>query len=156
MALFRILRGESSALLSQPLHDGYAYFTPDDGRFYIDVQLPEPPEDLDIVAISGQVNGQTVYRIEVEKSAINDAIDEAIMLNHQALMFTVGSNTITYDGSVEVGPVDLQADWETTNTNSSTYIKNKPTIINIGITVDDDARTMFITSPILNGDGVSY
>lgn len=37
-----------------------------------------------------------------------------------------------------------------------TFIKNKPTIINIGITVDDDAKTMFITSPIFNGDGVSY
>lgn len=27
---------------------------------------------------------------------------------------------------------------------------------NIGITVDDDSKTMFITSPIVNGDGVSY
>lgn len=28
--------------------------------------------------------------------------------------------------------------------------------LNVGITVDDDSKTMFITSPIVNGDGVSY
>lgn len=28
--------------------------------------------------------------------------------------------------------------------------------LNVGITVEDDSKTMFITSPIVNGDGVSY
>lgn len=28
--------------------------------------------------------------------------------------------------------------------------------LNVGITVDNDSKTMFITSPIVNGDGVSY
>lgn len=38
MALFKILRGDSSRIDTRvtPFHDGYAYFTPDDGGFYID------------------------------------------------------------------------------------------------------------------------
>lgn len=37
MALFKILRGGVSTLDNQPLNDGWAYFTPEDGKFYIDV-----------------------------------------------------------------------------------------------------------------------
>ena len=38
MALFKILRGDSSRISPDvtPFHDGYAYFTQDDGGFYID------------------------------------------------------------------------------------------------------------------------
>ena len=38
MALFKILKGDSSRIDMgvTPFHDGYAYFTPDDGGLYID------------------------------------------------------------------------------------------------------------------------
>lgn len=38
MSLFKILKGDSSRIDTSvtPFHDGYAYFTPDDGGFYID------------------------------------------------------------------------------------------------------------------------
>ena len=38
MALFKILQGESSRISTDitPFHEGYAYFTTDDGGFYID------------------------------------------------------------------------------------------------------------------------
>lgn len=36
MALFKVLKGNRSALDSQVLHDGYAYFCVDDGSFHID------------------------------------------------------------------------------------------------------------------------
>ena len=36
MALFKILRGESINLADTPVTDGFAYFTPKDGKFYID------------------------------------------------------------------------------------------------------------------------
>lgn len=38
MSLFKILKGDSSRISTDvtPFHDGYAYFTPDDGGFYID------------------------------------------------------------------------------------------------------------------------
>lgn len=40
MALFKILKGESSRIDTSvtPYHNGYAYFTPDDGGFYIDAE----------------------------------------------------------------------------------------------------------------------
>lgn len=40
MSLFKILRGSSSRIdtATTPFHDGYAYFTPDDGGFYIDAE----------------------------------------------------------------------------------------------------------------------
>ena len=36
MALFKPLRGAEENLDTQPLHDGYAYFTSDTHNFYID------------------------------------------------------------------------------------------------------------------------
>ena len=36
MALFKILRGNRADLDNQEFHDGYAYFTPDTGEFFID------------------------------------------------------------------------------------------------------------------------
>lgn len=68
MALFKVLRGTASSIdrdnvNKPPFVDGYAYFTPDDGRFYIDVQLDtEPPYFYD----SGVVGGKNIYRIEIE------------------------------------------------------------------------------------------
>ena len=50
-------------LANQPLHDGYAYFTPDQGRFFIDVQLDNPPY---LAHASGVVDGKNIYRIELE------------------------------------------------------------------------------------------
>lgn len=41
MALFKILQGPSSRIdtATTPLHEGYCYFTPDNGNFYIDAQV---------------------------------------------------------------------------------------------------------------------
>lgn len=38
MALFKILKGPSSRISTDvtPFHDGYAFYTPDDGGLYID------------------------------------------------------------------------------------------------------------------------
>lgn len=68
MALFKVLRGSSTTIdrnsaTKPPFVDGYAYFTPDDSRFYIDVQLDTAPAKY---FDSGVVNGKTIYRIEVE------------------------------------------------------------------------------------------
>lgn len=72
MALFKILRGDSSRLNSAPLNDGFAYFTPDDGRFYIDVALSSKPLNVSVVK-EGTVSGQTIYRIELRPSFANAA-----------------------------------------------------------------------------------
>ena len=49
MALFKILRGAKSNLgasnnLTAKTTDGYAYFTPEDGRFYIDIEDDKTPQ----------------------------------------------------------------------------------------------------------------
>lgn len=162
MALFKVLRGSSSALDSQPFVDGYAYFTPDDGRFYIDVKTDTAPN---YYYSSGTVDGHTIYRIELEsgtwaalnntKISVGDTIDFADIVNVHPLRLVAGTTTYVYDGTVTL-TFDTQSDWAETNTTSTTYIKNKPTIINTAITIDDGAKTMFITSPIENGDEVSY
>jgi hypothetical protein len=47
MALFKILKGDSKNLGktggTNITKEGYAYFTPDDGKFYIDVTSDETP-----------------------------------------------------------------------------------------------------------------
>ena len=73
MALFKILRGDSSRLSSAALNDGFAYFTPDNGRFYIDVALANPPINLPVIK-SGNVNGQTIYRLELRPSIAEQAV----------------------------------------------------------------------------------
>ena len=37
MALFKVFRGEKEALEALKITDGYAYFTPENGKFYIDI-----------------------------------------------------------------------------------------------------------------------
>lgn len=41
MAIFKILKGDSSRIDTKttPYNEGYAYFTPDDGGFYIDAEV---------------------------------------------------------------------------------------------------------------------
>ena len=46
MALFKILKGNSTNLKNVKATDGYAYFTPDDGKFYIDIDSTNSPEDV--------------------------------------------------------------------------------------------------------------
>ena len=157
MALFKVLRGNMADLANQPLHDGYAYFTPDEGRFFIDVELNSAPY---LSHASAVVDGKTIYRIEIEAkiwSQILDQLDQKADLvhTHEQLVLKGGTTSFEYDGSTEV-ELDIRADWNETNQNSISYIKNKPTIINVAITMDDATKTMFITSPVTNGDGVSY
>ena len=163
MALFKVLRGSSTALANQPFHDGYAYFTPDDGRFYIDVQLDTAP---DYYFDNGIEGGKNVYRIEIESktwSLLSSRIDERAALGHQHTIPEVGAlqgilttGTGSFVSSGSTINIDLQADWAQTDSTKANFIKNKPTIINVAITVDDNAKTLFITSPVTNGDGVSY
>ena len=59
MALFKILRGapedlgKDTANKTTIIHDGYAYFTPEDGKFYIDVDPDPKNPNLDRTPIVG-------------------------------------------------------------------------------------------------------
>lgn len=82
MALFKILRGSKSNFESEEssvknITDGYAYFIPETGKFYIDVVMPgeEPGENEGRKAVIGNSvleyneQGQRVNRV-----CINDTI----------------------------------------------------------------------------------
>lgn len=46
MALFKILKGKSANLKQTKATEGYAYFTPDDGKFYIDVASTDSADNV--------------------------------------------------------------------------------------------------------------
>ena len=63
MALFKILKGSPEGLKNLKATDGYAYFTPDDGKFYIDIASTDTPQEVIIGNNKETVNGATVNRI---------------------------------------------------------------------------------------------
>lgn len=67
MALFKILKGNSSRLPDIKATEGYAYFTPDDGKFYIDIATADK-------AVVGNAQGEIVDDIEVNRICINQKI----------------------------------------------------------------------------------
>ena len=124
MALFKVLRGNSASLMDQPLHDGYAYFTPDDGRFYIDVQLDTPPY---LSYMHGTVDGKTVYRIEIESKTWAELITTKSDIGHEHIMHEiVPVQTKTYTNIIgtadtwndetffygSIKPIDWYAIWK--------------------------------------------
>ena len=52
--------------------------------------------------------------------------------------------------------VNVQSDWNVTDSTSDAFIKNKPDISNISITANATNRTLFIDTDIVDGDAVSY
>ena len=97
MALFKILKGNSSALTNVPLNDGYAYFTPDDGRFYIDAALASPPS---YYFQQATVNGQKIYRIEIESGALDDLDSNKKNLQSAVSDPTASGSGIQYISSI--------------------------------------------------------
>ena len=65
MALFKILKGSSEGLKKLKATEGYAYFTPDDGKFYIDIGTTSTPQQVIVGNNSEEqiVEGQEVNRI---------------------------------------------------------------------------------------------
>jgi len=126
MALFKILRGSANDIKptsgNKPaFNDGYAYFTPDDGRFYIDVQLNSAPE---FYYDSGVVNGKTIYRIEIEsktwaelnttKSTIghhHDIVEiDGVAPGDKALATILKTGTGSFTETGSTVNIDLRAD----------------------------------------------
>lgn len=113
MALFKVLRGAASVINKDnpnkpPFIDGYAYFTPDDGRFYIDVQLDSTPG---YYYDHGVVNGKNIYRIEIE-SATMAALNNTKLDRGEAigpLVMNAGTASFVFDGTTTVS-IDMQAD----------------------------------------------
>lgn len=58
MSLFKILKGDSSRIDTSvtPFHDGYAYFTPDDGGFYIDSEYNGVQSRIRVNPVNGSAS----------------------------------------------------------------------------------------------------
>lgn len=69
MALFKIFRGPSERLKGIKPTEGYAYFTPDDGKFYIDIANSEEA----IVGNSSMVGANRI--------CINSGLKDILVLN---------------------------------------------------------------------------
>lgn len=87
MALFKILKGGSDRLgapgnLTQHTKNGYAYFTPDTGKFYIDITEGETP-----IVASRATEGNRI--------CINGQLDELLVLNcgTPSSLLDISSNT---------------------------------------------------------------
>lgn len=65
MSLFKIFRGKAERLSQQPLVDGYAYFTPDDGGFYIDANDGQELKRIKVNDINEKINDM-LSKITVE------------------------------------------------------------------------------------------
>jgi len=83
MALFKILKGDSSRIDTSitAFHDGYAYFTPDDGGFYIDSEDNGVQQRIRINPTPNwnTLNGRPdIYTKSETDAAINAAIGAAM------------------------------------------------------------------------------
>lgn len=96
MALFKILKGESTRLSAQKAKEGYAYFTPDDGKFYIDI-AGDGTQD----AIMGNKETEEVNRICINQRLftyndydILDCGDATSSLSLDTIIFNCGDSMI--------------------------------------------------------------
>lgn len=55
MALFKLLKGSAEKLKEFKCTEGYAYFTQDDGKFYIDTKNTETPDEVVIGNYDGEL-----------------------------------------------------------------------------------------------------
>lgn len=121
MALFKILRGSSKDLNSVAFHDGHAYFTQDDGKFYIDSEINGEQKRTQINKVSSSVQAtltasawaskkQTV-QISGMKATSEGIIGVAQTISSSAL--TAAKNAEMYIESQANGSITIAAAGDT-------------------------------------------
>ena len=72
MALFKLLQGSVEGLNKLQATEGYAYFTPEDGKLYIDIDSTTSAADVRVGNTEGEiVDGKTVNRICINQRVFN-------------------------------------------------------------------------------------
>lgn len=122
--------------------------------------LPEIPEGSVIYqtfgqftdgAISQKVVTDKVNEIDASLESINESLEDKVSKDGNKVLSTNDFTTAymnKLDGIAANAEVNVQADWNETNTSSDAYIKNKPTIPN-AITIDTATSTTS-TNPLQN------
>lgn len=91
MALFKVLKGDASRINNQELHDGYAYYTVNDGGFFIDANPVNSSGESTGNVIRKRINSAENTSFSVEgftSTNVRDAISEV-------------KKTISYDSTSE-------------------------------------------------------
>lgn len=109
MALFKISKGLSKNLTAEnvPLHEGYCYFTPDDGKFWIDakndsdvverIPLNSVKSDFSLMAGEAErVSGTAVYS-PVNRAAYADEAGNADTVNGHTVNANVPAGAVFTD-----------------------------------------------------------
>ena len=87
MALFKILRGPSSGLDKLAINDGWCYYTPDTGLFYIDYNGTRVPLNAkDAQTLSGASLVQTLNSEGLNKEILSAAAVDEIKNNLELLI----------------------------------------------------------------------
>ena len=87
MALFKILRGSSTGLKDLPINDGWCYFTPDTGLFYIDYNGTRVPLNAkDAQTLSGASLVQTLNSEGLDQEILSAAAIDEIKNNLELLI----------------------------------------------------------------------
>ena len=94
MAVFKLLQGSAEDLELLKATEGYAYFTPDDGKFYIDIADSTGP------ATVGSRKGNGVNRICINAGG---GVSDHIILDAGAFSNEIGSNVRIYDCEIPAG-----------------------------------------------------
>lgn len=122
--------------------------------------LPEIPEGSVVYqtfgqftdgAISQKVVTDKVNEIDASLENINESLEDKVSKDGNKVLSTNDFTTAymnKLDGIAANAEVNVQADWNETNTSSDAYIKNKPTIPN-AITIDTATSTTS-TNPLQN------
>lgn len=78
MALFKIFQGDADDLDSISLHEGYAYFVPSDGTFYIDASVNGSVTRVQLNGLSAEKLSDGTTTIEIDDIVLaSDIIDAA-------------------------------------------------------------------------------
>lgn len=121
MALFRIFKGSSTALgatsATNVANEGFAYFTPDDGKFYIDIataatavvgvnRIPLNAKSADEVQQNATTNNNANYRLLLSTSSTNDAevgsLNKAANLQYNPSTDTLSTKNINLTGALDI------------------------------------------------------
>lgn len=107
MALFKIFKGKANALGAEGnttalTKEGYAYFTPDDGKFYIDVgpdnQVPVIGNRVgELVSVPGYDEPQQANRICINQRLFNYNDYDILDCGTAFISTELTTNTVYFD-----------------------------------------------------------
>lgn len=124
MALFKILRGSSASLADKPIVDGYCYYTPDNGLFYIDhdgVRTPLNAKDAATLAGASLKQVLNNNELEIPSSALLHSIKKTLEEADSAISGALSAHIANKENPHEVTAAQTGAAPKAHASTSTTY-----------------------------------